>query len=295
MPGIRVRRRAARGVVVAVAALGLVGGSLMGGSLMGGGTGPAAAAPPPAPAPVTPAGVVAGYDISWPHCTPAQGGFGNPMPDASAKFVVIGLSNGRAFTTNPCLGDQLTFARSRHLLTSAYVFPTYPTNAEYATYGKKGPYPTSTAKGRLRNVGWAQAAYWTATAKRVGFRTPMIWVDVEKREKYHTWTNRPQDRNLPVIQGLVAGLRHYGYRTGIYTPSAHWKEITGGVRLGLPEWTANGPTGASTALATCGKPGNQGSPVLMGQYTNATRTIDYDVLCPIMNNRAYRLRWFRQY
>jgi len=307
MPGYDVRRTARRGAVLAAAVLGLLGA----GTLT-----PVVAAPTPIatptpsattpaltpvalpwtppPALTPPAGVIAGYDISWTQCGAAQGGFANPMPGSNAQFVVVGLSSGRAFTTNPCLADELTLARTRHLLTSAYVFPTYPTNEQYASYGAKGPYSTKTAKGRLMNVGWAQAAYWTAAAKKVGFRTPMVWVDVEKRATYYKWTDRPADRNLPVLQGLLAGLKHYGFRTGIYAPSAHWKEITGGVRLGLPEWSTVGTAGPAAALATCGKPGFQGSPVLMAQYYPTDKKVDYDALCPIMSNRAYRLRFFRQ-
>jgi hypothetical protein len=239
-----------------------------------------------------PVGAVAGNDISWTQCSVAQGGFANPMPGSTAKFLVLGLSQGRAFTTNPCLGEQLAFARDRHLLVSAYVFPSYPTNPQYATYGVKGPYPTKTVQGRLMNVGWQQAAYWTAAAKKVGLRTPMVWVDVEQRNKDPRWTARPADRNLPVLKGLLAGLKHYGYRTGIYTTSSHWTEITGGVRLGLPEWRTVGRKTATEALATCGKPGNQGSPVLLAQYF--TNTVDYDVLCPITKG-SYLTRYFRQY
>jgi hypothetical protein len=279
------------------------------GAALGGGP-PVAVDPSPSPTPstpgtpsapntpttpsvsTTPVGAIAGNDISWPQCSKEQGGFGNPMPDGSARFVVIGLSSGRAFTENPCLAGQLAFARDRHLLVSAYVFPTYPTNPQYATYGVKGPYSTKTVQGRLMNVGWQQAAYWTTTAKRVGLRTPMVWVDVEQRRQNYRWPARPADRNLPVIKGLLAGLKHYGYRTGIYTTSSHWAEVTGGVRLGLPEWRTVGNQSAAVALGTCGKPGNQGSPVLLAQYF--TPNVDHDLLCPVMTS-TYRARYFRQY
>lgn len=236
--------------------------------------------------------VITGNDISWPQCPVEQGGYGNPMPDESARFVVIGLSQGQAFTTNPCLRAQLAFAKQRHLLVAGYVFPTYPTNAQYAAYGTKGPYRTGTVEGRLMNVGWAQAKYWAAIAKAAGMRTPMIWVDIEQRNRPPRWSARPTDRNLPVIAGVLAGLKHAGYRTGIYTTSSHWHEITGGVRLGLPEWRTVGRRNAAEALATCGKPGHQGSPVLMAQYY--TSDVDYDVLCPVMTRR-YIARYFHRY
>jgi hypothetical protein len=39
-----------------------------------------------------------GQDVSWPQCSSRQGGYGLPMPSASAPFVVVGLTAGRAFT-----------------------------------------------------------------------------------------------------------------------------------------------------------------------------------------------------
>ena len=45
---------------------------------------------------------------------------GKPMPPASARFVVVGLTNGPAFHPNPCLEEQVAFARLQHLWTAAY-------------------------------------------------------------------------------------------------------------------------------------------------------------------------------
>jgi hypothetical protein len=259
-------------------------------------------APPTAPPPPTdpgppPSPMVGGYDVSWTQCPVEQGGYGNPMPRPGANFVVIGVSKGSAFTTNPCLADQVAWARSRHVYVAAYVFPTYPTNAEYARYGAKGPYSTKTVQGRLMNVGWQQATYWAAAKKRAGLTTPMVWVDVEQKRTLLRWTARPADRNLPVLRGLLAGLKHAGLRTGIYTTTAHWKEITGGVRLGLPEWRTVGPATARDAFATCGAPGVQGSPVLLAQYyTNLpAQNYDYDVMCPVTRTGGRLTRYFTKY
>jgi hypothetical protein len=255
-------------------------------------TGTAAPAPGPGGPPAPPAGVIAGNDISWTQCSADQGGYANPMPGSSARLAVIGLGAGRSFTVNPCLADEITWASDQHVLASVYVLPTYPTNTEYALYGAKGPYAARSDAARLLNVGFQQASYWAAALKASGVRTPSIWVDVEKRSHGPQWA--PQTaRNLLVIKGLLAGLRRAGYRTGIYTPAAHWREITGGVRLGQPEWRTVGK-GATPlqALATCPKPGNQGSPVLIAQYY--TSNVDYDVLCPITRG-TWLTGYFHQY
>ncbi len=58
-----------------------------------------------------------GRDIGWPNCPPGLGiperrTLGKPMPPARVRFVVVGLTNGPAFTPNPCLREQVaTLAR----------------------------------------------------------------------------------------------------------------------------------------------------------------------------------------
>ena len=241
-----------------------------------------------------PSGTPAGNDISWTQCSVAQGGYANPMPADTVTFVVIGLSQGQAFSTNPCLADQVGWAKARHVKVAGYVFPTYPSNAEYAMYGVKGPYSRTTVEGRLMNVGYQEAAYWVAAARAAGLATPMVWVDIEKKNRGNAWSPRVADRNLPLIRGVLAGFKRAGYRTGIYTTASHWTEITGGVRLGQPEWRTVGKRTPAEALATCGKPGVQGSPVLMAQYWSADGTVDTDLLCPITRGNYLR-RYFHQY
>ena len=51
---------------------------------------------------------VRGGDLSWPNCpkgmgVPGRRTQGLPLPWATAKYWILGLTNGRAFTRNPCL------------------------------------------------------------------------------------------------------------------------------------------------------------------------------------------------
>jgi hypothetical protein len=51
-------------------------------------------------------GPVTGGDVSWPQCPKGMGipqkrSLGLPMPVPSAKFVILGLTNGPGFTPNP--------------------------------------------------------------------------------------------------------------------------------------------------------------------------------------------------
>ena len=76
-----------------------------------------------------------GHDISWPQCSTAQGGFGLPLPPPESQFVIIGLTRGLAFTENPCLADQVAWARTNAKPAHGYAMATYPTAAQLATYG----------------------------------------------------------------------------------------------------------------------------------------------------------------
>ncbi len=82
-----------------------------------------------------------GADISWPQCPP---GMGIPLqgdPRASrcrahdAEYVVIGLTNGPGFHANPCLADQVAYAKEQGLLVAAYSVISWPDEAAQEQYG----------------------------------------------------------------------------------------------------------------------------------------------------------------
>ena len=115
---------------------------------------------------------VIGADISWPQCPPGMGiehkeTSGQPLPTEEAEYVVIGLTNGPGFHANPCLADQVAWAKGRGLLTAAYAVVSYPSDEEAFEYGDAGPYErTATGGGWLRNVGYAQARFNIAVHAR---------------------------------------------------------------------------------------------------------------------------------
>ena len=57
------------------------------------------------------------------------------MPRADAEYVVIGLTNGPGFHANPCLADQVAYAREHGLLVAAYSVISWPDEAAQAQYG----------------------------------------------------------------------------------------------------------------------------------------------------------------
>jgi hypothetical protein len=237
------------------------------------------AAPPVHLSPVpAPGSTVYGNDISWPQCAKSEGGNGLPGPLDTSSFAVLGLTDGGSFRANPCISSQVASVRSRHLWAGAYAISTYPTTAELARYGGSG-----TLTQQLRRVGSAQAAFNLATVARVGLQPPMIWVDVEPSTRT-PWSARAEQNNA-VVDGVIAGYRSAGIRSGIYSYAAAWKAITGARRMaGLPTWVTVGLGSKAKAAARCAATSYAGGKPWLTQWTDDV--YDYDLACPGVTGRA---------
>jgi hypothetical protein len=229
-----------------------------------------------APAPPAPAAEVLGNDVSWPQCPKWTGvGYGLPMPAKASRFVVIGLTQGRGYLPNPCLRWQVDIAKKRHLWTSAYSYTTFPTRDQLRQYG---------------NAGYAQASYNVATMRRVGLRTPMVWIDVEVSPR------RPWSANLVanrfVVEGVVRGYESAGYRVGFYSTTLQWNKIVGAARFGRPEWRTAGKRGKAVAQHRCIQSSFQGGDAVLAQWWDATT--DWNLTCPGHGGRTELQRYFRK-
>lgn len=222
-----------------------------------------------------------GRDIGWPQCPRDVGfrghnGLGQPMPDEGVQFVVVGLTNGRAFTPNPCLDRHLDWVRSHHVQASAYAFAAYPSRGQLHRYRNSGPWNGRQFVGALANAGHATAAYNVRLMQAHGFVTPHVWLDVEPSST-NPWSHR-RSWNRAVVRGWIRGYRDAGYTVGIYSTTNLWRGILGRMRLGLPEWRTAGPVSARTALGKCGRDPIQGGRAVIAQWWTDHR--DFDRLCP---------------
>jgi hypothetical protein len=221
-----------------------------------------------------------GYDISWPQCS---GSSAYHLPGGHPRYVVLGLTHGAGHTANPCLQDQLSWARSRGSRVAAYLVPSYPTKTQRSA-AKVGIYGAcrGSLRCKLHNDGAAQAADALLVLRRAGLDLPMLWVDVEFRSN-PAWT-RYDGRNRAVIEGVFRGLREAGVRYGVYTTSYMWDHITGGWRVDVPNWLPSGNGSATTARGMCRTSGTGGTTWLV-QYT---REWDENLTCPSMDARPGR-------
>jgi hypothetical protein len=247
-------------------------------ALVGGLTGSPAAAVPVSPSATA---VVRGADISWPQCPvgmgiPSRRTLGLPLPGARATFVVVGLTNGPAFTRNPCLAWQVAWASGRGLPTSAYAVATFPTARQLAKHGTTGPYAGHTRRSQLRNVGYAEGRYNLRRLDRVGLTVPHVWIDVE-HYSVRPWSRSKRD-NRAVVRGIVRAYQDAGVATGFYSTTLQWPSIVGNARWGLPEWHTAGPRSKAVALSRCTEPSFQGGPTVLAQWWTDER--DHDLVCP---------------
>jgi hypothetical protein len=180
---------------------------------------------------VTPAaaaeGDAPGHDVSHPQC-------GRELP-TGGTFGIVGLNEGRPFSTNPCLTDQYGWAAGRPTAAAIYVNTSNPapsSNYYWPRSGRKDPALCSdsgstTDPGCAYNYGWHAAANSLATGKALGRGVlgHTWWLDVETT---NTW-NGDGVSNTAVLQGMYDYLRSHGVGSvGLYSTAYQWKRITGG-------------------------------------------------------------------
>lgn len=240
-------------------------------------------------------GPVLGADMSWPQCPrgmgiPERRTLGAPMPLPTARYVVIGLTNGPAFTANPCLAEQVAWVRERRLMAAAYAVTSFPDDTTLAQYADAGPFDGDARRGALANVGYQQARFNVASMAGAGLESPVVWIDVEPVVDFE-WSGSPL-ANAAVVQGVAQGYLDAGYRIGVYSTPLLWSDIVGDLALGVPEWRAAGQTSRAEAQSRCGDDSTiQGGEAVLGQWVEQDR--DQNITC----GRVHREmgRWFHQY
>ncbi len=219
-------------------------------------------------------GPVLGADFGWPQCPAGLGiehkiSTGAPLPTAEAEYVVIGLTNGPGFHVNPCLADQVAWARGEGLLLGAYSVISWPDAAAQAEHGG------------LRQAGRAQAEFNIASMRAAGLEVPFVWLDVEHVPDYD-WPSGSAEAlaaNAEVVRGAAQGYLDAGYAIGVYSTPYLWEQVVGDLSLGVPEWRAAGQTSMAEALSRCGADWSiQGGEAVLGQWVQDDR--DKNVTCP---------------
>ncbi|THG33592.1 hypothetical protein E6C64_01965 [Naasia lichenicola] len=243
-------------------------------------------------APTTPTAV--GIDVSWPQC-------GAALP-TSAGFAIIGVNGGVANTWNPCLVDQLAWAKRVTPASSANAVGLYVNTANAAAQASWWPSSNTTKNGtavvgnpygsctRAADYGpactfvygYSLAVEDVAQVRSLGIAAEAYrwWLDVETG---NTWQSSRQ-ANTAALEGMAVYLgTQVGASVGVYSTGAQWSTIAGttpstSALYALPSWLA-GSSSEKDARARCGTaaPLTAGGRVAITQFV--VRQLDYDIAC----------------
>jgi hypothetical protein len=228
-----------------------------------------ALAPPSTPATEFPYN---GADVSWPQCPV---GTGLPMPSSKRKFVIFGLTHGYGFTLNPCLADQVAWAKERGKYLAAYSFTGAASPAEVIKYARSGPYKAETTTNAFRNSGYAAAKLTITEMADAKLAVPFVWLDIEPSLK-RPW-RKSLWKNGAYIDGQIRAYTEAGMKVGFYLSASTYDSILP-KDYAVPEWRTVGPRPRTDALVMCTKPSVQGGTRMLSQWWNDTK--DFDLICP---------------
>ncbi len=157
-----------------------------------------------------------GYDISFPQCS-------QWLPTTQVGFAIVGLNDGKPFTSNPCFGSQWKWALT-HDGSGIYINVADLGTGSATKYGKR------IGKDTLQRL--AKAGVSTDTP---------VWLDIETS---NTWST--PNRSMQVINEAMSVLTQAGHPVGIYSAPTHWFEISLNAVVGVPVWL---PIGTFNSVA----------------------------------------------
>ncbi|GAB1692494.1 hypothetical protein KRM28CT15_42970 [Krasilnikovia sp. M28-CT-15] len=214
------------------------------------------------------------------------------MPKAGSRFISIGLTNGPAGYVNPCIVDQVKWAKDRHLWTTAYAFTTLPNARQRNSYGRTGPWTSRSMYWTERNAAYKQALLNLSTMKQVGLRTPIVWLDIETEPYLEKWGKNIKQHRA-VINAAILAYRRAGYRIGFYSSDYEWAKLTGSWQRPEPVIVTVGRRGKAAALRKCPNRTYSGGRAVLTQWFDKTR--DYDATCPGITGDAKHASQVRRY
>lgn len=234
-----------------------------------------------------------GHDVSWPQCSSTLPGDGT--------FGIVGVTNGRAWSANPCLGSEYQWAAGYERTPDLYMNTANP--APHSSYywpasGSSDPVlcqdaTSTTDPGCAYDYGWHTAADAMATARSAlpSLSGGTWWLDVETG---NTW-NGDTSSNAADVQGSIDYLiAQHVTGVGVYSTGYQWGIITGGYSAsnaatyaaawsaeftspngvsGSPSWVA-GASGPADAPSLCST-SFLATATWMVQYISGSTDVDY--------------------
>ena len=244
-----------------------------------------------------------GNDISWPQCN-------KTLPNNQA-FGIVGVNNGLANNTNPCLTKELAWSQlstgelTIQPATQLYVNTANPYgvsgitdwpknnidthNYDTTSFDPYGSCDSNNVTACAWQFGWNiidqdvldRFAVNTTGGMDSNPSHYTWWLDVETG---NTWETGPagQQHNIAVLEGMAKYLNIYGAKAGIYSTSYQWGKIagttnTGTLLDGVDSWLP-GARSQKAAKSNCSLPSlTTGGKVTTTQFVS--QNLDYDYSC----------------
>ncbi len=236
----------------------------------------------------------AGKDISWPQC-----GQITSLPNGQL-FGIVGVNNGVANQTNPCLFEELLWAGSS---TGTYyqpkvalyvntanpsditpLVPDWPkSDKDVVDNSVTDPNYYGACRGQIDpSCAW-QYGYNLANldANKRGLSNPGSYIWYLDVELINTWSSNA-NLNSNVLEGMTAYFDKIGAKVGIYSTPDQWRIIVGKPAQqsdlnGLIDWIAS--LGNKTVAQTNCRDQSltSGGSVMVAQYI--IMQADYDLSC----------------
>ncbi|HXR49494.1 MAG TPA: hypothetical protein VN778_00495 [Verrucomicrobiae bacterium] len=226
------------------------------------------------------AAVQTGNDVSWPQC-------GKTLPKGQL-FSIVGVNDGLANNTNPCLSTELSWANTSTGTTTQpkaalYVSTANPGNLGVADWPTSGTNAYGTCAGGDDRACAYQYGWNMAQADALNRGVPngtnyKWWLDVETVNSWEINTAN----NVADLEGMTAYLESVGSTVGVYSTGYQWDKIAGAVNsssnlYALTDWLP-GARSLSGAQSNCRlTPLTAGGQVVVTQYVSSK--IDYDYAC----------------
>jgi hypothetical protein len=170
--------------------------------------------------------------------------------------AIVGVNDGQAFSSNPCLAGEASWAGSDLNL---YININSPTGADGTDEsGPAGRCGRGDNACLAYNYGYNAASNSVTLAANQGIGAPTWWLDVETAgscaRQFPTngtgYWSCDTSLNSSTIQGAIDALRNARVIPGDYSTSYQWGVITGGyvpVGPSVPNWIAGAdPTQTSS-------------------------------------------------
>jgi hypothetical protein len=247
-----------------------------------------------------------GYDVSWPQC--------KAVLPSGPDFVVVGVNGGKADEANPCLRQQLEWAKTASGTSDQPGLQLYLNTANPGSSSDSWPTnninpfgDTTTNRYGLCNGGDTQACAWQygynkAYISHNGFFVPAAdsagvsidvadyvwWLDVEFDNSWQLGSEEAQVRNRAVLEGMTDYLKLSNAKAvGVYSTTKWWTDITGGKDKtpvssslnNMPDWRPSGTLAIAKYNCKKAPPLTNGGRVSLTQYVVAG--LDRNYSCPV--------------